>query len=45
MLDSELPCYSKDDPIGNLWKRFHPGMSEREATKFMHDPYVCTEAY
>ncbi|GAB2251897.1 hypothetical protein Droror1_Dr00004744 [Drosera rotundifolia] len=32
MLDSGLPCFSRGDPIGNLRKRFHPEMSEREAT-------------
>ncbi|MBA0726863.1 hypothetical protein Golax_002661 [Gossypium laxum] len=43
MLDSGLPCFSRGDPIGNLRKRFHPEMSEREAANFMKN--VCTDAY
>ena len=43
MLDSGLPCFSRGDPIGNLRKRFHPEMSEREAANFMRN--VCTDAY
>ncbi|XP_010527598.1 PREDICTED: phosphatidylinositol 4-kinase alpha 1 isoform X2 [Tarenaya hassleriana] len=43
MLDSGLPCFSRGDPIGNLRKRFHPEMSEREAANFMI--HVCTDAY
>ena len=43
MLDSGLPCFSRGDPIGNLCKRFHPEMSEREAANFMIR--VCTDAY
>ncbi|KAJ0076644.1 hypothetical protein Patl1_36364 [Pistacia atlantica] len=43
MLDSGLPCFSRGDPIGNLRKRFHPEMSEREAAIFMRN--VCTDAY
>ncbi|KAK2665282.1 hypothetical protein Ddye_003856 [Dipteronia dyeriana] len=43
MLDSGLPCFSRGDPIGNLRKRFHPEMSEREAAVFMKN--VCTDAY
>ncbi|KAF9684342.1 hypothetical protein SADUNF_Sadunf04G0108400 [Salix dunnii] len=43
MLDSGLPCFSRGDPIGNLRKRFHPEMSEREAANFMIR--VCTDAY
>ncbi|WZZ64016.1 hypothetical protein YC2023_075386 [Brassica napus] len=43
MLDSGLPCFSRGDPIGNLRKRFHPEMSEREAAHFMI--HVCTDAY
>lgn len=43
MLDSGLPCFSRGDPIGNLRKRFHPEMSEREAANFMIK--TCTDAY
>ncbi|CAI9104486.1 OLC1v1003167C1 [Oldenlandia corymbosa var. corymbosa] len=43
MLDSGLPCFSRGDPIGNLRKRFHPEMSEREAANFMIR--TCTDAY
>ncbi|XP_074313304.1 phosphatidylinositol 4-kinase alpha 1 [Silene latifolia] len=43
MVDSGLPCFSRGDPIGNLRKRFHPEMSEREAANFMIR--VCTDAY
>lgn len=43
MLDSGLPCFSRGDPIGNLRKRFHPEMTEREAANFMIR--VCTDAY
>ncbi len=43
MVDSGLPCFSRGDPIGNLRKRFHPEMSEREAAIFMRD--TCTDAY
>ncbi|KAE8692688.1 Phosphatidylinositol 4-kinase alpha 1 [Hibiscus syriacus] len=43
MLDSGLPCFSRGDPIGNLRKRFHPEMTEREAANFMKK--VCTDAY
>ncbi|CAI9769189.1 unnamed protein product [Fraxinus pennsylvanica] len=43
MLDSGLPCFSRGDPIGNLRKRFHPEMSEREAANFMIR--ICTDAY
>ncbi|EOA36778.1 hypothetical protein CARUB_v10008074mg [Capsella rubella] len=43
MLDSGLPCFSRGDPIGNLRKRFHPEMSEREAAHFMI--HTCTDAY
>lgn len=43
MLDSGLPCFSRGDPIGNLRKRFHPEMTEREAANFM--VRVCTDAY
>ncbi|KAL3597325.1 hypothetical protein D5086_008962 [Populus alba] len=43
MLDSGLPCFSRGDPIGNLRRRFHPEMSEREAANFMIR--VCTDAY
>ncbi|KAF7810902.1 phosphatidylinositol 4-kinase alpha 1 [Senna tora] len=43
MLDSGLPCFSRGDPIGNLRKRFHPEMSEREAANFMI--HVCSDAY
>ncbi|CDY64591.1 BnaCnng44230D [Brassica napus] len=43
MLESGLPCFSRGDPIGNLRKRFHPEMSEREAAHFMI--HVCTDAY
>lgn len=43
MLDSGLPCFSRGDPIGNLRKRFHPEMSDREAAIFMIR--VCTDAY
>lgn len=43
MLDSGLPCFSRGDPIGNLRKRFHPEMSEREAANFM--THVCKDAY
>ncbi|XP_048230508.1 phosphatidylinositol 4-kinase alpha 1 [Ricinus communis] len=43
MLDSGLPCFSRGDPIGNLRKRFHPEMSDREAANFMIR--VCTDAY
>lgn len=43
MLDSGLPCFSRGDPIGNLRRRFHPEMSEREAANFMKS--VCTDAY
>ncbi|GAV80522.1 PI3_PI4_kinase domain-containing protein/PI3Ka domain-containing protein [Cephalotus follicularis] len=43
MLDSGLPCFSRGDPIGNLRKRLHPEMSDREAAHFMIR--VCTDAY
>ncbi|XP_038707834.1 phosphatidylinositol 4-kinase alpha 1-like isoform X2 [Tripterygium wilfordii] len=43
MLDSGLPCFGRGDPIGNLRKRFHPEMTEREAANFMIR--VCTDAY
>ncbi|XP_042000363.1 phosphatidylinositol 4-kinase alpha 1-like [Salvia splendens] len=43
MLDSGLPCFSRGDPIGNLRKRFHPEMSDREAANFMIR--ICTDAY
>ncbi|XP_019091150.1 PREDICTED: phosphatidylinositol 4-kinase alpha 1-like [Camelina sativa] len=43
MLHSGLPCFSIGDPIGNLRKRFHPEMSEREAAQFMI--HVCSDAY
>ncbi|KAL8556015.1 hypothetical protein ACS0TY_003722 [Phlomoides rotata] len=43
MLDSGLPCFSRGDPIGNLRKRFHPEMSEREAANYMIR--ICTDAY
>ncbi|KAF5727217.1 hypothetical protein HS088_TW22G00905 [Tripterygium wilfordii] len=43
MLDSGLPCFGRGDPIGNLRKRFHPEMTEREAASFMIR--VCTDAY
>ncbi|KAL3538950.1 hypothetical protein ACH5RR_002316 [Cinchona calisaya] len=43
MLDSGLPCFSRGDPIGNLRKRLHPEMSEREAANFMIR--TCTDAY
>ncbi|KAK6136779.1 hypothetical protein DH2020_029492 [Rehmannia glutinosa] len=43
MMDSGLPCFSRGDPIGNLRKRFHPEMSEREAANFMIR--ICTDAY
>ncbi|XP_062093052.1 phosphatidylinositol 4-kinase alpha 1 isoform X1 [Humulus lupulus] len=43
MLDSGLPCFSRGDPIGNLRKRFHPEMTDREAANFMI--HVCTDAY
>ncbi|KAJ8767237.1 hypothetical protein K2173_013634 [Erythroxylum novogranatense] len=43
MLDSGLPCFSRGDPIGNLRKRFHPEMSDREAANFMI--HVCVDAY
>ncbi|GMI74628.1 hypothetical protein like AT1G49340 [Hibiscus trionum] len=43
MLDSGLPCFSRGDPIGNLRKRFHPEMTEREAANFMKS--VCVDAY
>ncbi|CAL9779627.1 unnamed protein product [Musa acuminata subsp. burmannicoides] len=43
MVDSGLPCFSRGDPIGNLRKRFHPEMSEREAANFMIR--TCNDAY
>ncbi|KAI8028184.1 Phosphatidylinositol 4-kinase alpha 1 [Camellia lanceoleosa] len=43
MIDSGLPCFSRGDAIGNLRKRFHPEMSEREAANFMIR--TCTDAY
>ncbi|XP_042500732.1 phosphatidylinositol 4-kinase alpha 1-like [Macadamia integrifolia] len=43
MVDSGLPCFSRGDPIGNLRKRFHPEMSEREAANFMIK--TCADAY
>ncbi|XP_030545471.1 phosphatidylinositol 4-kinase alpha 1-like isoform X3 [Rhodamnia argentea] len=43
MVDSGLPCFSRGDPVGNLRKRFHPEMSEREAANFMIR--TCTDAY
>ncbi|KAK9114010.1 hypothetical protein Syun_020807 [Stephania yunnanensis] len=43
MVDSGLPCFSRGDPIGNLRKRFHPEMTEREAANFMIN--VCSDAY
>ncbi|CAM6105243.1 unnamed protein product [Calypogeia fissa] len=43
MKDSGLPCFSRGDPIGNLRKRFHPEMNEREAANFMIK--TCEDAY
>ncbi|XP_019247638.1 PREDICTED: phosphatidylinositol 4-kinase alpha 1-like [Nicotiana attenuata] len=43
MVDSGLPCFSRGDPIGNLQKRFHPEMSEREAANYMIR--ACSDAY
>ncbi|PIN22119.1 Phosphatidylinositol 4-kinase [Handroanthus impetiginosus] len=43
MIDSGLPCFSRGDPIGNLRKRLHPEMSEREAANYMIRK--CTDAY
>ncbi|GJN23553.1 hypothetical protein PR202_gb11213 [Eleusine coracana subsp. coracana] len=43
MVDSGLPCFSRGDPIGNLRKRFHPEMNEREAANFMVK--TCVDAY
>ncbi|KAJ7560134.1 hypothetical protein O6H91_04G115500 [Diphasiastrum complanatum] len=43
MVDSGLPCFSRGDPIGNLRKRFHPELSEREAANFMRK--TCEDAY
>eukprot|EP00897_Mesotaenium_endlicherianum_P010276 jgi/Mesen1/9277/ME000060S08706 len=43
MKDSGLPCFGRGDPIGNLRKRFHPELTEREAANFMIR--TCTEAY
>ncbi|KAG0598394.1 hypothetical protein M758_12G069200 [Ceratodon purpureus] len=43
MIDSGLPCFSRGDPIGNLRKRLHPEMSEREAATFMIK--TCADAY
>ncbi|XP_026381763.1 phosphatidylinositol 4-kinase alpha 1-like isoform X1 [Papaver somniferum] len=43
MLDSGLPCFSRGAPIGNLRKRFHPEMTEREAANFMIR--TCVDAY
>ncbi|KAK1358712.1 1-phosphatidylinositol 4-kinase [Heracleum sosnowskyi] len=43
MADSGLPCFSRGDAIGNLRKRFHPEMSEREAANFMI--WTCADAY
>lgn len=43
MVESGLPCFSRGDPIGNLRKRFHPEMSEREAANFMIR--ICADAY
>ncbi|XP_042443658.1 phosphatidylinositol 4-kinase alpha 1-like [Zingiber officinale] len=43
MIDSGLPCFSRGDPIGNLRKRFHPEMTEREAANFMIR--TCNDAY
>uniref|UniRef100_A0A1D1Y4R9 1-phosphatidylinositol 4-kinase n=1 Tax=Anthurium amnicola TaxID=1678845 RepID=A0A1D1Y4R9_9ARAE len=43
MVDSGLPCFSRGDPIGNLRKRFHPEMSDREAANFMIR--TCMDAY
>ncbi|CAA0807594.1 Phosphatidylinositol 4-kinase alpha 1 [Striga hermonthica] len=43
MMDSGLPCFGRGDPIGNLRKRFHPEMSDREAANFMIR--ICNDAY
>ncbi|CAM6087859.1 unnamed protein product [Calypogeia fissa] len=43
MVDSGLPCFGRGDPIGNLRKRFHPEMTEREAANFMIK--TCNDAY
>ncbi|XP_024530657.1 phosphatidylinositol 4-kinase alpha 1 [Selaginella moellendorffii] len=43
MIDSGLPCFSRGDPIGNLRRRFHPDMTEREAANFMIR--TCADAY
>lgn len=43
MVDSGLPCFSRGDPIGNLRKRLHPELSEREAATFMIK--TCADAY
>ena len=43
MADSGLPCFGRGDPMGNLRKRFHAEMNDREAANFMIA--VCTDAY
>lgn len=43
MLESGLPCFSIGDPLGNLRRRFHEELSEREAADFMVGR--CVDAY
>lgn len=43
MVDSGLPCFSRGDPMGNLRKRLHLEMNEREAANFMIG--TCEDAY
>lgn len=43
MVDSGLPCFGRGDPMGNLRKRLHLEMTEREAANFMIA--TCEDAY
>ncbi|MCD9643115.1 Phosphatidylinositol 4-kinase alpha [Datura stramonium] len=43
MQDSGLPFFNRGDPVGNLRKRFHPEMSEREAANYMI--HACRDTY
>ena len=43
MADSGLPCFGRGNPMGNLRKRMHLEMTEREAANFMIA--TCEDAY
>eukprot|EP00850_Spirogloea_muscicola_P017580 SM000152S01568 [mRNA] locus=s152:325750:333245:- [translate_table: standard] len=43
MEESGLPCFGRGDPMGNLRRRFHMELNDREAAAFMRQ--TCVEAY